>query len=158
METQRNVPCPCGSGKKFKNCCEGKQLTTKRRNRLIRNRLILIAVLIPLLCAGAYGIYQYKKPGQYDAFARCLTEKGVKMYGASWCSHCMEQKQSFGKSSRLLPYIECGIFGTNEVSAECENMKIKKFPTWIFPDGSREEGKMGMGELAARTGCKLLSP
>ena len=25
MATGRNEPCPCGSGKKFKLCCEGKQ-------------------------------------------------------------------------------------------------------------------------------------
>jgi hypothetical protein len=24
MATGRNEPCPCGSGKKFKQCCEGK--------------------------------------------------------------------------------------------------------------------------------------
>jgi uncharacterized protein YecA (UPF0149 family) len=23
---ERNSPCPCGSGKKFKNCCSGKPL------------------------------------------------------------------------------------------------------------------------------------
>jgi len=26
----RNKPCPCGSGKKFKNCCKTRLLTTKR--------------------------------------------------------------------------------------------------------------------------------
>lgn len=26
----RNDPCPCGSGKKYKNCCWGKQHTKKK--------------------------------------------------------------------------------------------------------------------------------
>ncbi|MEW6201726.1 MAG: SEC-C metal-binding domain-containing protein [bacterium] len=157
-EISRNAPCPCGSGKKYKNCCEGKKLTVDKRKRTAKNRLLLIAVLIPLLGAGAFGLSEYLKPGQYDDFARCLAEKNVKMYGASWCSHCLEQKQMFGKSSRLMPYVECGSFGGNETTAECKKAGVKKFPTWTFPDGSRYEGKMTMGELAARSGCELMSP
>ena len=29
MATGRNEPCPCGSGLKYKNCCEGKRRTSK---------------------------------------------------------------------------------------------------------------------------------
>jgi uncharacterized protein YecA (UPF0149 family) len=32
MQTpERNDPCPCGSGKKFKNCCSGKPLFDSSR-------------------------------------------------------------------------------------------------------------------------------
>ena len=31
MAVGRNSPCPCGSGKKYKNCCLGKALPAERR-------------------------------------------------------------------------------------------------------------------------------
>lgn len=49
-QTRRNDPCPCGSGLKYKNCCEGK--TTWRDNRLITGAGIALLVLIGLLLIG----------------------------------------------------------------------------------------------------------
>ena len=36
MKTNRNDSCPCGSGKKYKNCCEQKRFQAGDDNRLIR--------------------------------------------------------------------------------------------------------------------------
>ena len=36
MKTNRNDACPCGSGKKYKNCCEQKRFQSGDENRLIR--------------------------------------------------------------------------------------------------------------------------
>ena len=36
MKTNRNDTCPCGSGKKYKNCCEGKSFQSGNENRMIR--------------------------------------------------------------------------------------------------------------------------
>ena len=36
MKTNRNDDCPCGSGKKYKNCCEQKRFQSGDNNRLIR--------------------------------------------------------------------------------------------------------------------------
>ena len=36
MKTNRNDPCPCGSGKKYKNCCEQKRFQAGDENRYIR--------------------------------------------------------------------------------------------------------------------------
>ena len=36
MKTNRNDACPCGSGKKYKNCCEQKRFQPGDKNRLIR--------------------------------------------------------------------------------------------------------------------------
>ena len=50
MKTGRNEPCPCGSGKKFKRCCEGKADASER----IRSRglaALLIVVLLIVLAA-----------------------------------------------------------------------------------------------------------
>ena len=41
--TGRNDPCPCGSGRKFKQCCESK------RSGVLSSRVVLLAVAGALL-------------------------------------------------------------------------------------------------------------
>lgn len=95
-------------------------------------------------------------PGQYDAFAQCITEKGAKMYGAYWCPHCQNQKKQFGKSFSKVTYIECAQPGNpNAQVKECVDAKISGYPTWEFADGSRMEGEMSLEALAEKTGCQL---
>lgn len=95
-------------------------------------------------------------PGQYDEFASCLTEKGVKMYGAYWCPHCQNQKKTFGKSFKKATYIECAIPGNQRgQTQECIDAKIESYPTWEFPDKSRVTGEMSLEALAEKSGCSL---
>ena len=48
MKTGRNSPCPCGSGKKYKNCCRNKSAAMPLSQKLIAALvgLILIGGLI----------------------------------------------------------------------------------------------------------------
>ena len=51
MKSNRNDSCPCGSGKKYKNCCEHKRFQSDDENRLIRWLIscavgLLLSVLI----------------------------------------------------------------------------------------------------------------
>jgi hypothetical protein len=94
---------------------------------------------------------------KHDGFARCLKERGVKMYGAWWCPHCVEQKEMFGASFEYAPYVECGIKGKLEGKAQvCKDENVIHYPTWQFPPtGEREEGVMTLQELSTRTGCAL---
>src|SRR5579885_3423480 len=69
--------------------------------------LIIVGVLV-VVAAGIF-IGWYRRTSRYDAFAKCLTTKQAKMYGAFWCPHCAEQKEMFGSSFKYAPYIECGI-------------------------------------------------
>jgi hypothetical protein len=49
MKTRRNEPCSCGSGRKFKNCCEGSGIVK-------RSKLGFLWLLLPLgLAVGAVG-------------------------------------------------------------------------------------------------------
>lgn len=96
------------------------------------------------------------EPGRYDALAQCLTEKGAKFYGASWCPHCAEQKRMFGKSMRYVDYVECAVPGNQRgQSKACEDAKIESYPTWEFADGSRLTGTKRPDELAQKTGCQM---
>jgi len=91
---------------------------------------------------------------QWEGLAKALTEKGVKMYGAYWCSHCQDQKKMFGDASQYITYVECAPDKNDpyKQSQACIANKIESYPTWIFPDGSRVESEMSFDELAQKIG------
>ncbi|WKZ28820.1 MAG: hypothetical protein QY323_04790 [Patescibacteria group bacterium] len=94
------------------------------------------------------------KPGQYDTLAQCLTEKGVKFYGASWCPHCAEQKRMFGNSMKYITYVECALPGNQQGQTQaCNDANIEGYPTWVFPDGSRLGGEQLPKALGEKAGC-----
>ena len=80
-----------------------------------------------------------------------LNRVNAKMYGAFWCSHCLEQKEVFGKEAmENFPYVECFPAGwkkgTKEAAA-CESNDIRGFPTWII-NGEKIEGGQTLEDLA----------
>lgn len=123
--------------------------------RAASRNLILIAVLIVVAFAGIVYFLKRKHVGRLDAFAQCLTAKQAKMYGAFWCPHCQEQKEMFDSSFEYAPYVECGIKGSKALEPICSQLGIKRFPTWIFADGTRVEGKQDLTFLSDKTGCPL---
>jgi hypothetical protein len=120
-----------------------------------RLRYIIIAIVIVVAFAAAYYLIWHKRTSRLDAFANCLTAKQAKMYGAFWCPHCDEQKEKFGSSFQYAPYIECGIKGSQGIASVCTQAGIKRFPTWIFADGTRVEGEHELEFLGEETGCSL---
>jgi hypothetical protein len=120
-----------------------------------RLRYIIIAIVIVVAFAAAYYLIWRKRTSRLDAFAKCLTAKQAKMYGAFWCPHCDEQKEKFGSSFQYAPYIECGIKGSQGIASVCTQAGIKRFPTWIFADGTRIEGEHELEFLGEETGCSL---
>src|SRR5436190_2083519 len=91
---------------------------------------IMIAGGVLLIAWAGYDYYSSRKVSTLDDFARCLNSKGLKMYGAWWCPHCAEQKQSFGYAFQYVNYTECGIEGqTHSVNEQCKKEGIKNFPT-----------------------------
>ncbi|MDQ3075897.1 MAG: thioredoxin domain-containing protein [bacterium] len=93
--------------------------------------------------------------GIYDTFATCLGEKGAAFYGAFWCPHCQAQKKLFGKSQKLLPYVECSTADGQDTTQICKDKKIDGYPTWEFADGSRLNGEVALATLAEKTSCVL---
>ena len=51
MKTGRNDPCPCGSGKKYKRCCEAK--TTERTTFLTKWMVVLLGAFVLLGAVGS---------------------------------------------------------------------------------------------------------
>lgn len=118
-------------------------------------RKILAAIVILAAFAGAYYLGTRKRANRLDAFAKCLTAKQAKMYGAYWCPHCADQKELFGTSFEYVPYVECGILGSREEAPACVQAGVKHFPTWEFADGERREGALPLQALGDKTGCGL---
>jgi hypothetical protein len=115
---------------------------------------VVLAVLV--VAWGAYYILYYRKPtSTLDSFAQCVTSKGARMYGAWWCPHCADQKESFGYAFQYVNYVECSSPGQHVINDACKQADIKNFPTWQFSDGSRLEGTLPLDMLAQKTGCKL---
>lgn len=91
-----------------------------------------------------------------------LRDAGAKMYGAFWCGHCYEQKESFGKQAvEVLPYVECYPDGFRRGFGNAENESGKKdtppakacvdaqidgFPTWVV-GSERLEGEQTFDQL-----------
>lgn len=46
---RRNDPCPCGSGKKYKHCCEGE--SSWRDNHLVMGAAVALLVLLGVVLA-----------------------------------------------------------------------------------------------------------
>ena len=124
---------------------------------------ILAASLIVLVACASYPY----KVDEVDTFAKCLSEKGVKYYGAFWCANCAKQNKMFGTSKQYINYIECdprctrdennklpaycmGNLGNPEL---CIEKNVEKYPDFEFADGSRLVGVQEFETLAAKTGC-----
>ncbi len=131
------------------------------------NQNLALALAIPLVIVGAFFYLIISKqttpsqpaeasapPTAMDIFAQCLKDSGAKFYGASWCSHCQNQKKLFSNSKNL-PYIECAEADSNGQAQICADAKIKGYPTWIFADGSSQSGELSFEILSQKTGCQL---
>jgi len=110
-------------------------------------------ILLAGVVAWAVFFQGMPKAGAYDAFAQCLTEKGVVMYGAEWCPHCQNQKKMFGSSFQFIKYVQCPLD-----PKKCLEEKIEGYPTWKFPDGRMFPGELKLEELSRESSCPLVQP
>jgi len=120
---------------------------------------LLATAAIAIIGIGVFGFGITGKaagePGKYDEFAKCLSEKGVKFYGAYWCPHCNNQKQMFGESFQYINSIECSLPNRAGQTAFCTQAGIRAYPTWEFGDGRRFEGELSFEQLSQYSGCKI---
>ena len=110
----------------------------KEKQARKKGRVIAIAGVL-VLVIGGLAVYAVTLPGEYDDFAKCLTEKGAMMYGEDWCKYTNAQKNMFGKSFKYVNYqVKTG---------------LKLRPTWII-DGNTYETVQTFERLSSLTGCK----
>jgi len=65
----------------------------------IMKKSVMLAVGLLVLCficlVLVVGVGSGPGKTDYSEFAKCLTQKGAKMYGTFWCPHCQNQKKEF---------------------------------------------------------------
>lgn len=121
--------------------------TTKKKSKKLL--IIGISIFLVIIFFGSFIIVNANKPGPYDEFAKCLSEKGITMYGAlNWCKYTQAQKAMFGKSFKHLDYFEFEEFPEDQFG------KIKITPSWII-NGKVYENVLSIDRLAALSGCKI---
>jgi len=81
------------------------------------------------------------------AFAACLTDKGVTMYGTDTCPNCQTQKGMFQNDFSRIHYVNCDIH-----QDECQQMGITGTPTWIY-NGQRLQGVQTFPNLSKLSSC-----
>jgi uncharacterized membrane protein len=64
---------------------------------------------------------------------KSLQQMDAKMYGAHWCSHCYDQKQTLGKqvfdkTNGFVEYVECSKDGINSSFKICKAKEIPGYP------------------------------
>ncbi|NHC35969.1 vitamin K epoxide reductase family protein [Scytonema millei] len=88
------------------------------------------------------------------ALAQHLKQIGAVFYGASWCPHCHDQKQLFGKeAAQEIPYVECDPKGINSQTERCQAAGVRGFPTWVINDRT-VMGTQSLSALAKLSGYR----
>lgn len=124
-----------------------------RRNRVIITFVILVAVVLGLY----YFTDWFSKttgyaPGEAEILrlARCLNEKGARMYGSETCPDCEKQKELFGEFFEKIDYYEC-------VGFEGECGEISALPAWRI-NGNLHYGVIVLDKLSEISGCNIAKP
>jgi hypothetical protein len=110
-----------------------------------------LAIISTLLILAGCG--EPPAPGKYADVAKCLTEKGVIMYGAYWCPHCANQKKVFGGDFQFVKYQECDPKGVGGDKAICVKAGVSSYPTWGFPGQGNLVGEQSVAALADLANC-----
>lgn len=118
-------------------------------------RPAFMALLIACMMVGFCTTVGSAESSDLDVFAKCVAEKKATMYGSFLCSHCDDQKKLFGPSFRYIPYVECSVRGSRQMSFPCIAAQIRYTPTWIFADDERRTGVQSLKELSTKMGCPL---
>ena len=127
----------------------------------MKTKYLLTSVVVAFVVLIALMFFSVKPVEGEDntIFAQCIVDSGAKMYGAWWCSHCIDQKTEFGDSwdniiKKQGAYVECST-QTKTQTQICVDEGIKGYPTWHFSDGTELSGKLSFQNLAQKTGCSL---
>lgn len=114
-----------------------------------REKIILGGIFIILVVIGGFITYRSSGAGKnYDELAKCLSGRGIQLYGAAYCGACNSQKEMFGPSFQYIDYTDC-LYNQEK----CQQNNITAYPTWLI-DGNKLTGARRPEQLATITGCQ----
>ncbi|MDP3725596.1 MAG: hypothetical protein Q8R36_00185 [bacterium] len=130
----------------------------------------IIGGIVGVLMLVAVGSYFFSErgseeaiAGEYDTFAQCLYDSGMRMYGSVTCKFCAQQREMFGDSFRFVREIECDPRNPLPQTELCVAKKITATPTWIFEDEAGNDvtrfqpGVLSLEKLSEVSGCPLVA-
>ena len=114
-------------------------------------KYFLIGIAIAIVVLVSFSAYSYStRPGKFNEFAKCLTEKGAVVYGNDFCSYTAKQLNYFGNSQVYLNYTKC-----IDHKKLCDDKGITITPTWEI-NGSYYTQVQTFERLSEITGCKIV--
>ncbi len=114
-----------------------------------RKYLLLGGAILAVIILAYTFYFRFQLPGEYDNFAKCLTEKGAVIYGNDFCSYTNKQRNWFGNSKKYLNYVKCV-----DNKDLCDNKGVKITPTWEI-NGKTYSGVYDFARLAELSGCSI---
>lgn len=139
-----------GSEDGLKQHSLAKHASGKEKKKINFKKYFIGLAILLILIFGALSIKSYmNKPGNYDEFAKCLTEKGAIIYGNDFCQYTMKQINYFGNSKKFLNYIKC--IDNKEL---CDSKGVKVTPTWEI-NGKMYEQVQTFDRLATLSECEV---
>lgn len=137
-----------------------------QKNNIVTWAAVLVILVVGYLMYAGAGTGTADKsaekvpgPWKFDTFAKCLTEKGMQMYGSVTCATCAKQRKLFGDSFQYITEIECNPRYPHPQTDRCIAKKIESTPTWILENPDQSEikrmnpGFQSFVELAEFSGC-----
>ena len=122
----------------------------KESGKINLKKYILIFMIGLIFIFSIMIIYSYsQRHGEYDNFAKCLTEKGAVIYGNDFCSYTGKQLNFFGKSEKYLNYVKC--INNQDL---CDSKGITLTPTWEI-NNSMYKSVQTFEKLSSLTGCEI---
>jgi hypothetical protein len=112
------------------------------------NVAYIVTLAVALLLAASFLFWPKAAVSNYE-FAKCLTDKGVTMYGTDTCDACQSQKNIFKGEFEQIHYVNCSFDFT-----ECSQNRISKYPTWK-KGGYDLIGVQSLETLSVFSGCEL---
>lgn len=126
----------------------------KKPSKFARNLKKYAIYAIIILVFGFIFVSFSQASEKNSQFAQCVADSDAKMYGASWCSACNQQKSTLGNVKEI-PYVECSEPDGRTQTQICIDEGIEGYPTWKFADNTTHTGVLSKAELSERTGCVL---
>ena len=121
------------------------------KKKISYKKIFIITSIVLIIALSALSVNSFiknsKTPGEYDDFAKCLTEKGAVIYGNDYCQYTIKQLNFFGKSKKYLNYVKC--IDNEEL---CNKKGVETTPTWEI-NGKMYPQVQTFEALAGFSGC-----
>ena len=122
----------------------------KEGDKINFRKYVLLSMVGLIVVFLSMTVYSYsQQPGEYDDFAKCLTESEAVVYGNDFCSYTGKQLNYFGKSDKYLNYVKCA--SNQEL---CDEKGVTLTPTWEI-NGSMYKSVQTFEKLSGLTGCEI---